>query len=68
MYRATVAFNDFKDNNRSYEAGEEYPRPGLRVTKARLMELSTDANASGFPLIEEVEPPKPPRKRVKADA
>lgn len=68
MYRATVAFNDFKDNNRSYEAGEEYPRPGLRVTKARLTELATDANASGFPLIEEVEPPKPPRKRVKADA
>ena len=68
MYRATVAFNDFKDNNRSYEAGEEYPRPGLRVTKARLTELSTDANASGFPLIEEVEPPKLPRKRVKADA
>ena len=73
MYRATVAFNDFKDNNRSYEAGEEYPRPGLKVSKARLTELSTDANASGFPLIElvepvEEEPKKQPRKRVKKDA
>lgn len=68
MYRATVAFNDLKDNNRSYEAGEEYPRPGLRVTKARLTELATDANASGFPLIELVDDPKPARKRVSKDA
>ena len=68
MYRATVAFNDFKDNNRSYEAGELYPRPGLKVSKARLTELSTDKNRMGFPLIEQVPAPPRTRKAVNDDA
>lgn len=76
MYRATVAFNDLKDNNRSYEAGETYPRPGLKVSAARIKELSTDANRSGFPLIEYVPDPEPEkapekkttRKKVAKDA
>ena len=68
MYRTLVAFNDLQDNQRSYRAGETYPRPGLKASKARLTELSTNDNRMGFPLIEQI--PSPPRKRkaVKDDA
>ena len=71
MYRALVAFNDLKDNNRSYDAGEIFPRNGLNVTEARYKELSTNANKSGFPLIEYIpdeKPVKKTRRKVKADA
>lgn len=70
MYRAIIAFNDLQDNQRSYAVGEEYPRPGLHVTKARIKELSTADNRMGFPLIKEVPDTdnKPTRKRVKKDA
>ena len=68
MYRATVAFNDLQDNNRSYEAGEKYPRPGIKPTRARLTELSTNKNRMGFPLIEQVTTPPKKRKVAKDDA
>ena len=68
MYRVIYAFNDLNDNSRSYRVGEEFPRPGLRVTKARLKELSTDENKAGIQLIEyvpdETEDAPKPRKRV----
>ena len=57
MYRAIMDFVDLQDNERSYRAGETFPRPGLRVTKARLAELAGNDNKMGFPLIEAVEAP-----------
>lgn len=58
MYRTIIAFNDLQDNERSYRVGETFPRPGLRVSKARLEELSTNNNRMGYPLIKAVEGPE----------
>lgn len=38
-----------------YEIGDEYPRDGKKVTKARLEELAGSLNRVGYPLIKEVE-------------
>lgn len=66
-YHAAVDFIDLQDGNRLYKAGEEYPRPGLTVTPARLEELAGDGNRMGYPLIVETKP-KRARRRVKSDA
>ena len=74
-YKVLVRFADLQDNKRLYLAGEIFPRDGLTVTAARLVELSGSNNLAGYPLIEKVadadEPnaeTKVPRKRVKRDA
>lgn len=67
-YRAAVDFIDLQDDNRLYKAGEKYPRPGLKVSGARLEELSTTANLAGYPLIAAAQDDvRPTRKRVKKD-
>lgn len=54
-----------------YDIGDEYPRDGKKVTKARLEELAGSINRVGYPLIEEVlEEPEvqratPKRKKTK---
>lgn len=47
------AFKDLQDKGHIYQEGDFYPRKG-RTKKERVLELSTDANAHGVPLIEEV--------------
>ena len=67
-YCAAVDFIDLQDDNRLYKAGEKYPRPGLKVSAARLKELSTNANRMGYPLIAAAQDnDKRTRKRVKKD-
>ena len=67
-YRAAVDFIDLQDDNRLYKAGEPFPRPGLKVSVARLKELSTNANRMGYPLIAVAQADdKRTRKRVKKD-
>lgn len=70
IYRAAVDFYDLQDDNRFYEAGEQYPRPGLSPSPARLADLSSNNNRMGHPLIiPQVEPkPKRARRRVESDA
>lgn len=63
-YIVVKSFVDLKDKNHRYEAGEEYPRLGLKVSSARLDELSTSKNKRGIALIkaiveEEVVPEAP---------
>ena len=41
-----------QDNNYAYKAGDSFPREGLEVSEERLVELSTDKNRRGYPLIE----------------
>ena len=57
MYRTIARFTDLQDNNRLYRVGDEFPRPGLKVSKKRLQELSTNANRRKIPLIAEIAPP-----------
>lgn len=54
-YVVIKEFKDLQDNERIYEVGEEYQ--GKR-TKARITELSTDANRLGVPLIQKEEETK----------
>ncbi len=58
MYRVIRYFTDLTDKNRAYNAGDIYPRQGLTVSVDRLVELSTDKNKRGVPLIVEVEEAK----------
>lgn len=68
MYKVLKHFVDLTDNNYEYHTGDTFPRDGLKVTKARFTELSTDKNRRGFPLIEEVanaEKPKTDKEPAK---
>lgn len=80
-YKAVTTFTDLQDNSYKYQAGDTFPREGLKVSKKRLEELLTDKNRRHKPVIEEIEDeetqpekvdePKPaPKKggRKKADA
>lgn len=59
-YKAVVFFRDGADDNHLYRPGEEFPRPGLKVTEARLQELSTEANRRGTPMIRKTDPAPDP--------
>ena len=53
MYVTVVRFKDLQDDKHLYRVGDEYPRSGLSVSDERLLELSTNKNRRGVPLIEE---------------
>ena len=57
MYIAKLRFADLQDGNRIYEAGEQYPRPGLEVSQKRIAELAGSNNRMGYAVIEAVEAP-----------
>lgn len=52
MYIVKEYFEDMLDEHKPYNVGDEYPRKGLSVDKERFLELSTDKNIRGVPLIE----------------
>ena len=54
MYRVIKFFTDLKDDNHPYKVGDTYPRTGLKVSKKRIKELSSNENRQNVPLIEEV--------------
>lgn len=59
MYKVIKMFADLQDNNHVYEVGDIFPREGLKVSEARLAELSSSRNKQWEPLIELVkEAPK----------
>ena len=62
MYKAIKYFTDALDGEHPYREGDPYPREGLKVSGARLRELSTKANRRGEVLIVKVETPKQTRK------
>lgn len=66
-YKVLTYFEDLQDNGHPYHPGEEYPRSGLKVTEARLSELSGDKNLRGVRLIEKKSEPKKaaPKRRTK---
>lgn len=69
MYKAAVDFYDLQDGNRFYGAGDDYPRPGLKVSDERIEYLAGDGNRMGHPLIVAVKQKdeRTTRKRVKKD-
>ena len=54
MYKVIEMFTDLTDNEYKYEAGDKFPRRGLKVSDERIKELSGPDNKRGIPLIEEV--------------
>lgn len=68
MYRVIKYFTDLQDENHPYKEGDTFPRKGLKVSNARIAELSGDGNKQHCPLIEKVEEPeKGEDEPVKAD-
>lgn len=71
MFRVLVYFTDLLDNDYPYKVGDTYPRKGLKPTKKRIEELSSDNNLRKVKLIEKVEEqedePKPKSRRSKAN-
>lgn len=65
MYEVTVYWEDLQDENYAYNAGDTYPRKGLKPTAERIKELSGSANLRGIPLIREV---KKKRKETQTEA
>lgn len=51
MYRVLIAFIDMEDNGHVYNAGDQFPRPGIKVREERLEELSSNLNKAGVALI-----------------
>lgn len=70
MYKAIETFTDLQDNNHRYQAGDIFPREGLKVTKKRLEDLLTGNNKRHKPMIEEIpeETKKPVPKKGKKNA
>lgn len=58
-YEVIHNFKDLEDNNHLYLKGVEgkniYPREGLKPTKKRITELSSNKNKIGKPLIKKLE-------------
>lgn len=54
-YKVIHYFTDLQDFNHPYKVGDIFPRLGMRVSEARLKELSSKNNKQGKPLIELVE-------------
>lgn len=57
MYKVIRYFTDLQDDEYIYREGDTYPREGLTPTTERIVELSTNRNLQGVPLIKEVEEP-----------
>ena len=58
MYKVIQYFTDLQDFNHPYKVGDVFPRLGMKVSEARLKELSSKNNKQGKPLIELVEETK----------
>lgn len=55
MYRVVTYFEDLQDNRYPYNAGDVFPRKGMKVSKERFAELAGDKNRRGINLIVKVE-------------
>ncbi|MCI5853510.1 MAG: hypothetical protein MR015_07775 [Clostridiales bacterium] len=54
MYKVIKHFTDLHDENYPYSVGDTFPRLGIKVTDARIKELSGCENKQGTPLIKKV--------------
>ena len=65
MYKVIEYFEDLQDKSRPYNAGDTFPRKGLKVSEERIAELAGDTNRRGKPLIKFVEDKKPAKEAKK---
>lgn len=66
-YKVIRFFRDLHDFGRAYMPGDEFPRPGKKVTEERLKQLSSDNNLQHRAVIEKNEPkaPETPKRSEK---
>lgn len=66
-YKVIHRFTDLQDNNYPYDEGDTFPRQGIKVSDARIEELSSVNNKRRMKLIELVseEPKKTTTKKKK---
>ncbi len=66
--KVLVKFADLEDGGRVYQAGENYPRAGLKPSDKRVEYLAGTGNKIGVPVIEMPMPtPKEPQKANKKE-
>lgn len=65
-YTVIRDFTDLQDNNFKYRVGDEFPRPGAKVSDERIDELSTTKNRKGLPMIQEIEEPEEPAEKTES--
>ena len=65
MYKALTTFTDLQDNNYRYQAGDTFPRKGIKVSDERIAELLSDKNRRHKPVIEEIVKEEPKKEEVK---
>lgn len=53
-YKVINLFEDLQDERHQYQPGDSFPRDGLKVSKKRLAELSSEKNKQNRPLIKAV--------------
>lgn len=58
-YKVIHYFTDLQDFNHPYNVGDTFPRVGVKVSSARLAELSSSNNKQKKPLIKLVEETTP---------
>lgn len=68
MYKVIKHFADLQDKNHIYKPGDVFPRPGVKVSDARLAELAGSNNKRGEPLIARIDEPKAEQPSKKAPA
>lgn len=65
-YTVIRDFTDLQDNNFKYRVGDEFPRPGTKVSDERIDELSTTKNRRGLPMIQKIEEPEEPTEKTES--
>lgn len=65
-YKVIAYFQDLQDGKHEYNAGDTFPRKGLKVSADRLKELAGSDNKRKTPLIKEVKD-APKKAEAKAD-
>lgn len=58
MYKVLVDFMDLQDGRHVYNAGDTFPRDGVKPSKSRINELLGKSNKIGRQLIEEIKEDK----------
>lgn len=67
MYKVIMQFIDLQDGGHLYNVGDAFPRQGLKVSEARLAELSGEKNLRHLALIEKNEEKIEDKKNDKSE-
>lgn len=68
MYKVIEYFTDLQDGNHPYSVGDDFPRPGVKVSANRIAELASANNKRRKPLIAASAPKEEPEETKKGNA